>query len=91
MLPTALCVGLEAVLTAQLGLGWGLCGWLGQCLYCVSGRTEGGGLSLQSAQLPLTCAHGVVQVQLAPAAVLHPILNLAELVLQLADNIFTVL
>ena len=36
-------------------------------------------------------AHSTIQGQLAPAAALHLLLNLAELVLQLADDIFLVL
>ena len=39
----------------------------------------------------LACAHSVIQVQLRPAAALHLLLNLAELMLHLADDIFPVL
>ena len=39
----------------------------------------------------LACAHSVIQVQLGPAAALHLLLNLAELMLHLADDIFPVL
>ena len=46
---------------------------------------------LPLASLPPACAHGVLQVQLAPAVALHLLLKLAELMLHLAEDIILVL